>query len=59
MSSEKLVAPELAAIDIKGITRQSFIMRGAVTAGAVYGLGAVGPSCARRWLRRAAATSRS
>ena len=43
MSSEKLVAPELAAIDIKGISRQSFIMRGAVTAGAVYGLGAVGP----------------
>jgi hypothetical protein len=43
MSNEKLVAPELAAIDIKGISRQSFIMRGAVTAGAVYGLGAVGP----------------
>ena len=43
MSSEKLVAPELAAIDIKGISRQSFIMRGAVTVGAVYGLGAVGP----------------
>jgi hypothetical protein len=43
MSNEKLVAPELAAIDIKGISRQSFIMRGAVTAGAIYGLGAVGP----------------
>ena len=43
MSNEKLVAPELAAIDVKGISRQSFIMRGAVTAGAVYGLGAVGP----------------
>lgn len=43
MSSEKLVAPELAAIDIKGVSRQSFIMRGAVAAGAVYGLGAVSP----------------
>ncbi len=43
MSRENLAAPELAAIDIKGMTRQSFMMRGAVTAGAVYGLGAVGP----------------
>ena len=43
MSSDKLVAPELAAIDVQGLTRQSFIMRGAVTAGAVYGVGAVGP----------------
>jgi Ferritin-like domain len=43
MSQEKLVAPELAAIDVQGISRQSFIMRGAVAAGAVYGLGAVGP----------------
>ncbi len=43
MSSDKLVAPELAAIDVRGLTRQSFIMRGAVTAGAVYGVGAVGP----------------
>ena len=43
MSNEQLVAPELAAIDVQGINRQSFIMRGAVAAGAVYGLGAVGP----------------
>ena len=43
MSRETLAAPELAAIDIKGMTRQSFMVRGAVTAGAVYGLGAVGP----------------
>ena len=43
MSQEKLVAPELAAIDVQGINRQSFIVRGAVAAGAVYGLGAVGP----------------
>jgi rubrerythrin len=43
MSRQKLAAPELAAIDVQGVTRQSFIMRGAVTAGAVYGLGAVSP----------------
>jgi hypothetical protein len=43
MSQQKLAAPELAAIDVQGLNRQSFIMRGAVTAGAVYGLSAVGP----------------
>jgi rubrerythrin len=43
MSEKNLVAPELAAIDVQGISRQSFIVRGALTAGAVYGLGAVGP----------------
>jgi rubrerythrin len=43
MSEHKLAAPELAAIDVQGIDRQSFIMRGAVAAGAVYGLTAVGP----------------
>ena len=43
MTEHKLAAPELAAIDVQGINRQSFIMRGAVAAGAVYGLGAVGP----------------
>jgi hypothetical protein len=39
----KLAAPELAAVEINGVTRQSFMMRGAVAAGAVYGLSAVGP----------------
>jgi hypothetical protein len=43
MSQEKLAVPELAAIDIKGISRQSFILRGAVAAGSVYGLSTVGP----------------
>lgn len=43
MSQSKLAAPELAAIDIHGVSRQSFIMRGAVAAGSVYGLAAVGP----------------
>ena len=43
MSDHKLAAPELAAVDIKGVTRQSFILRGAIAAGSVYGLGAVAP----------------
>jgi hypothetical protein len=43
MSQSKLAAPELAAIDIQGVSRQSFIMRGAIAAGSVYGLATVGP----------------
>lgn len=43
MSQENLAAPELAAIDVHGVSRQAFIMRGAVAAGSVYGLAAVGP----------------
>jgi hypothetical protein len=43
MSDYKLAAPELGAVEIQGMTRQSFIMKGAVAAGAVYGLGAVQP----------------
>ena len=43
MSQQKLAAPELAAIDVQGVNRQSFIVRGAVAAGSVYGLATVGP----------------
>lgn len=43
MSNPKLAAPELAAIEISGHTRQAFILRGAVAAGSVYGLATVGP----------------
>ena len=43
MSQQNLAAPELAAIDVHGVSRQAFIMRGAVAAGSVYGLAAVGP----------------
>ncbi|MGI8945568.1 MAG: ferritin-like domain-containing protein [Thermoleophilaceae bacterium] len=47
MSSSKLVAPELASIEIKGMTRHSFMMRSAVAAGSVYGLSTVGPFVGR------------
>jgi Ferritin-like domain len=43
MTSSKIASPELAAIEVHGITRSSFILRGAMTAGAVYGATAVGP----------------
>ena len=43
MSDSKLAVPELAAIQIDGVTRQSFLVRGALAAGAVYGVGAVAP----------------
>ena len=43
MSSSKLVTPELASIEIKGITRHAFMLRSAVAAGSVYGLATVGP----------------
>jgi len=47
MSSSKLVAPELASIEIKGMTRHAFMMRSAVAAGSVYGLSTVGPFVSR------------
>jgi len=34
---------QLDAVEIHGMTRQSFMLRGALAAGAVYGAGAVGP----------------
>ena len=36
-TNDKLAAPELAAVEIDGMTRQSFIMKGTLAAGAVYG----------------------
>jgi hypothetical protein len=38
-----LIAPELAAVEVHGMTRSSFILRGALAAGAVYGVSAVTP----------------
>jgi rubrerythrin len=35
--------PELAAIDVQGVTRQSFVVKGALAAGSVYGLASVAP----------------
>src|ERR1700689_5731103 len=38
-----LANPELASVEVSGLPRSSFILRGAMAAGAVYGLGAVTP----------------
>lgn len=38
-----LANPELANVEVSGMTRSSFILRGAMAAGAVYGVGAVTP----------------
>jgi hypothetical protein len=43
MSNSNLAAPELAAINVEGVTRQSFMVRSALAAGSVYGLASVGP----------------
>jgi hypothetical protein len=43
MTSPDLASPELGAVEVHGVTRASFILRGAMTAGAVYGAAAVGP----------------
>jgi rubrerythrin len=40
-------SPALAAIEIEGMTRSAFILRGALAAGALYGAGAVGPYVGR------------
>ena len=47
MTNSDLAVPELAAIDVRGMTRSSFIVRGALAAGAVYGGGAIGPFVGR------------
>jgi hypothetical protein len=43
MTNPKLASPELGAVEVHGINRASFILRGALTAGAVFGATAVGP----------------
>ena len=42
-NNDKLAAPELAVIDVQGMTRQSFMVKGALAAGTVYGLSTVAP----------------
>jgi hypothetical protein len=43
MSKNTLAVPELATVEIQGMSRGAFIMRGAMAAGAVYGASAVSP----------------
>ncbi len=43
MSRIETPTPGLEAVEVHGVTRASFILRGAIAAGAVYGAGAVAP----------------
>ena len=43
----RLAAPELAAVEVHGMTRAAFVMRGALALGAGAGTAAVGPFVAR------------
>jgi len=47
MSNSQVAAPELAAIEVKGMTRSSFLAKGTLAAGAVYGGSLVGPLVGR------------
>jgi hypothetical protein len=42
-ASAALASPELASVEVGGVTRSSFILRGALAAGSVYGLSCVAP----------------
>jgi rubrerythrin len=43
MSTSNLVVPALARVDVKGMTRSSFLLRSTLAAGAVYGGSVVAP----------------
>jgi hypothetical protein len=47
MSESNLSVPELGGVEIHGITRGSFVLKGALAAGAVYGASTVGPFVGR------------
>jgi hypothetical protein len=52
MNDTQLIHPELAEIEIEPINRSDLVMKGVLAAGAIYGLGMVGP-----FLRQAFAKS--
>ena len=47
MNHDNMTAPELAAIDVRGVTRGAFLVRGTLAAGAVLGASAVSPMVSR------------
>ena len=48
MPSNNLAVPELADIDVKGVTRSALLVRGALAAGAVYGGSMITPFFTRK-----------
>ena len=43
MNQSKYASPELAAVEVHGLSRSAFLVRGALATGGLYGAGAVGP----------------
>ncbi|MDQ3092419.1 MAG: ferritin-like domain-containing protein [Actinomycetota bacterium] len=43
MPYSNLAVPELGSVQVDGLTRQAFILRGALAVGAVYGAATIGP----------------
>jgi hypothetical protein len=43
MGRAKAVNPDLGRVEVHGMSRQAFILKGALATGAVFGLDAVGP----------------
>jgi rubrerythrin len=43
MSDSRLAVPELATVEVQGMTRSAFMLKGALAAGAVYGASTVAP----------------
>lgn len=43
MPKQSLAVPDLAAIEVEGLTRSAFMVRGALAAGAVYGASTISP----------------
>jgi Ferritin-like domain len=43
MTDYEIASPQLGGVEVHGMTRASFILRGTLAAGAVYGMGAVAP----------------
>jgi hypothetical protein len=43
MSNKNMINPDLANVDVQGMTRESFMLKGAIAAGSVYGLSTVAP----------------
>lgn len=41
--TDDLAVPELAAVEVRGMTREAFLVRATLATGAAYGLGAVAP----------------
>jgi hypothetical protein len=54
MTIQEMSNPELAGVEVHGMSRGAFIIRGALAAGAVYGIASVGPFV-RRALAQAGA----